>query len=151
MRELKIEVVGIEEVLRNVGGFWSAISGAGFLLINFYLYRYFFTKSVEVILKAELKQLQEDQKEEDALNESMNHLSHSRELKKEKSEQLRRKEIEELFKERISFQGIYKMYDTIKLHGDLTHDTEERVSRLEAELDEAKFLIRQLQEELKKK
>lgn len=151
MRELKIEVVGIEEVLRNVGGFWSAISGAGFLLINFYLYRYFFTKSVEVILKAELKQLQEDQKEEDALNESMNYLSHSRELKKEKSEQLRRKEIEELFKERISFQGIYKMYDTIKLHGDLTHDTEERVSRLEAELDEAKFLIRQLQEELKKK
>lgn len=51
MRELKIITVGLEDLLSKVGGFWSAISGVGFIALNFFLYRYFLTNQIKNIIK----------------------------------------------------------------------------------------------------
>lgn len=42
MSFIEIESDGINQVLKNVGGFWSAISGVSFIAFNVFLYRYFF-------------------------------------------------------------------------------------------------------------
>lgn len=56
---IEIETDGLNEVIKNVGGFWSAISGVSFVAFNFFLYRFFFTSTVDMLLKEEMEKMRE--------------------------------------------------------------------------------------------
>lgn len=79
MGKVKIATYGINEVLKNVGGFWSAISGVSFLALNLYLYRYFFRKTVDKLVKEEMEKKKE---ESDTATLSKQHFDQDEELKR---------------------------------------------------------------------
>ena len=41
MQELNVRTLGLAETFSKIGGFWSSISGVSFLLLNYFLFRYF--------------------------------------------------------------------------------------------------------------
>lgn len=121
-----IETVDTKEMIQRLGGFWAALSGVGFLALNYFLYNYFFVSTIDKILLLEKKERQEEASAEDeSANMTMNM----------ENEALRKIEIKNRFKERLSFLGIYNLYDKLSLQGDLTQEALHRVKKLEMELE----------------
>ena len=91
MDDKKIKSNNLNNFITKLGGFWSSISGIGFLFLNMFLYHIFYKRQVQHIY------------DEKMLHESDIHQEEDKEIMLER--------IQSEFKHRLSFHGLYNLYD----------------------------------------
>lgn len=187
----KCDITGLQEILSNVGGYWSGISGVGFLLLNYFLFQNFIHSQAKFLYEQKISGVQHSdhvhqsmpddiiryEGGEKTINESSSSSSNdsgSRSAGKNEREEshstinssaeakqidveLEIKQVETEFMQRLSFSGIFNLYDKVELASNIAKSTlgqsehnMKNIQELNTRCLSLEFAVNELQEDNKK-